>query len=171
VAYFSVTNATPYHWSDYHFEFYNDDFSEKKALPVVALWANIPDSTTTPPLGAFHTGEAVFLGTVVASSTIGLLPKDFSGENFLNADGLNFYGSPGVDLTEQWSVLLSFNNNNKTLLSSEVCQANGCNIGIRQVATTVPEPGTILGVGTAVAFGASFKHRLAKGQKKAYSKF
>ncbi|CCQ62703.1 PEP-CTERM sorting domain-containing protein, partial [Crocosphaera watsonii] len=46
---------------------------------------------------------------------------------------------------------------------------NGTDSGSAYLFTTgqtVPEPLTILGAGTAVAFGASFKRKLAKKNKK-----
>ena len=65
-----------------------------------------------------------------------------------------------------FSVSLS---GNTALVASYLDDDNGTDSGSAYLFTTgqtVPEPLTILGAGTAVAFGASFKRKLAKKNKK-----
>ncbi|WP_082162489.1 PEP-CTERM sorting domain-containing protein [Crocosphaera watsonii] len=69
---------------------------------------------------------------------------------------------------DQFGISVSLSGN-RALVASYLDDDNGTDSGSAYLFTTgqtVPEPLTILGAGTAVAFGASFKRKLAKKNKK-----
>ncbi|MBC8233906.1 PEP-CTERM sorting domain-containing protein [bacterium] len=109
---FIVENTTPYVWSDYHFEFWNETFSTPIAFPSVFAWD-----------GGIFTNSALN-GNVLEFWAPGWQNPGDTNTFHMQIDlfilGLDLGFSP---FAEQYSF------------------------GIRQVATTVPEPGTILLLG------------------------
>lgn len=139
---FEVKNTSPFHWSDYHFEFYNADFTQRQVLPSVRVdW----------DLDRFDTGESVLGGSVIDISTTGTLP--ISPNQLI--DGFNFYSTPGVRPGEVFNVSFfaqdvtsSFTIFELQEIFNDICSFDGeCEIGIRQIATvSTPESSPLFGV-------------------------
>lgn len=120
---FEITNATPWDWSDYHFEIWNADFTARQQAP----WAS-----PNPPLN---------LPTLHSDQFTGLQ---------IHPNVATFYSFPGSgerhSVTEVGTYtlrmeLFSFNN------------TGDGSFGMRQVATVTPEPGSmaIFGIGSGLA--------------------
>ena len=117
---FIVTNTTSYWWSDYHFEFYDEDFSTKLDITDILLdWSN----TVVFEQWARVYNELHFWDPVTRHA-------------------------PGQ--TASYNLRLDLDAIHSTV---------GDTFGIRQVATTVPEPGSIVLLGLGLTGLAFFSRR------------
>lgn len=114
---FNLTNTSPYFWSDYHYEFYNIDFTQKIPINPVQIGQFLEED------------EAAFSTTkngLMSDAIWWIIPENSS--------------SPwGMSVGETWVNWIDFDY--IKLVDAGVCQPGGsCQFGIRQIATThVPE--------------------------------
>jgi hypothetical protein len=106
---FQVLNTSPYCWSDYHFEFWNEDFTQRLVNFPLQSWSNQIFQNSAYP-GPFN-GPGVL--------------------EFWKPD----WQCPGSTNTFMLAFDPSLINNGQPV-----------SFGIRQVATTIPEPLTMLGL-------------------------
>jgi hypothetical protein len=112
---FQVINNTNHAWSDYHLEFWNTDFTERKGLTLLTV--NVGDITFDPfgnDIFDHADGWSGGQGINFWSDTIALDPLE-TGNFYIRWD----WGNP----RDKYKV--------------------GDVIGVRQVATTVPIPGAL----------------------------
>jgi hypothetical protein len=130
---FQVHNTSPYAWSDYHFEFWDETFTNRYQNPALLL-------------------------------TDGWDSNIFQNSSF---DGsiLQFW-APNWQYPSQTNTFLLYMNLNKFACGCGctcTCGNNPCTcdtyraFGIRQVATTVPEPATMVLVGSGLLGAATFR--------------
>jgi hypothetical protein len=115
---FQVTNASSRAWSDFHLEFYNADFTQAKGLTL--LWVGV-GSQSYPYFGNDFFDQSSQYGDFGGTA----LHFWSSGQQVAPNGTLNVWlrwdwGNPGDD------------------------HAVGDAIGIRQIATAVPEPVNVL---------------------------
>jgi hypothetical protein len=131
---FEITNNTPFGWRDYHFEIWNDDFTARQQAP----WASPnPNSGNLPTLYSDQ-----FTGLVIHPNVATFHSFAGSGERHLK-------GETGIYTLRM--ELYSFNN------------TGSGSFGLRQVATTVPEPASM------AIFGLGFSFVMAARRKRAKS--
>jgi hypothetical protein len=124
---FRVHNTTAWCWSDYHFEFWNEEFTER--LPDFPLldWSN-----------------EIFQNSA--------FPGPFCGEGVLE------FWAPSLQcpcVTNQFVLIFD---------PRQVNNGDAGAFGIRQVATVVPEPLTMLGVFLGVSSLSAYMRTRAKGR-------
>lgn len=185
---FRVHNTTPWCWSDYHFEFWNDDFTQKLVDFPLEDWSNdiFRNSAYPGPRGgggvlefwaasppAWLGGDADRDGDVDiddASAVVGNFQT--TGMGWAQGD---FDGDSDVDIDDAGILLLNFGRSyqspdwqcpsqtNQFVLIFDPSLVNAGqpgSFGIRQVATTVPEPLTLAGVfGGVAGLGAYLRKR------------
>ena len=119
---FQITNSTPYHWLDYHFEIWNTSFTVREQAP----WAFPNSPTFTPALVSDQ-----FTG-------LSINPNVGSVFSFPNSGERHEVGVTGIYTLRM--ELFSFAN------------TGAGEFGLRQVATTTPEPASmaIFGIGGSV---------------------
>jgi hypothetical protein len=120
---FVITNNTPWHWKDYHFEIWDTTFTARQGAP----WASPNPPANTPTLAS----------------------DQFTGLGLYSNVG-TFYSAPGSGETH--SVLEVGTYTLRMELYAFNNTGNG-SFGLRQVATAVPEPGSmaIFGIGCSLA--------------------
>jgi hypothetical protein len=123
---FTVTNMSPYQWSDYHFEVWNSSFENM-----------ISDIMISASVNPFTPWPVVYWGG-------GKLVEWYDPNNCLDPQSCQDHG-------ERRSYRLRFD------LTAAHTLHNGT-FGIRQIATTVPEPTTFTLIGIALA-GLGFTRR------------
>lgn len=117
---FRVHNTTPWEWSDYHFEFWNEDFtSQYQNFPLLS-WDN-----------------DIFQNDSFDGSIVQFWAPDWQA----------------VCETSQSLLLIDL---------SLVNAGQAGSFGIRQVATTVPEPCTLLLLGTGLAGIVRYRKKFGK---------
>jgi hypothetical protein len=131
---FQITNSTNRNWWDYHYEIWNDDFTARQQAP----WASPnPNSGNLPTLYSDQ-----FTGLVIHPNVATFHSFAGSGERHLK-------GETGIYTLRM--ELYSFNN------------TGSGSFGLRQVATTVPEPASM------AIFGLGFSFVMAARRKRAKS--
>ncbi|MEW6327873.1 MAG: PEP-CTERM sorting domain-containing protein [Thermodesulfobacteriota bacterium] len=125
--YFEVKNTSPYDWSDYHFEFWNKDFTTRYTNFPLLQWQD----------------------------------QIFQNESF---DGsiLQFWAPDWQDHSEtnKFLLLIDLASSSISSCASGCCSGSCCysgSFGIRQVATTIPEPATMVLVGSGLLGAATFR--------------
>ena len=137
--------------------------------------------------GVNFPGFGVFVasGTQILSIAIGLndiaMRRDIVSLNHIDKSEFHDYRLEGSFLTGTADVYIddifirtisAANNPNKnSLIIGDPTQTRNAKAELRSLTFTqgnhaVPEPLTILGAGTAIAFGTTFKRKLAKAKKK-----
>lgn len=110
---FTVTNTSPYKWSDYHFEFWTSDFSTQlTSFPL----ERFPGDAGHFPEGPWDNN--IFLNSAFDGSVLSFWSPAWQ--------------SPGQ--TNRFALTMDLN---------AIHAQYGSSFGIRQVATTVPEPKNI----------------------------
>ena len=123
---FLIHNTTPWCWSDYHFEFWNEDFTSRQDFTDVVLdWGN----------------DVIFQNSSLDGGILQFWAPDWH--------------CPGE--TYRYAILMDLQN------MFPPGDPSGGTFGLRQVATTVPEPLTMAGVFLGVAGLARYvkKRRMA----------
>jgi len=123
---FRVQNTTPWCWSDYHFEFWNEDFTERLVdFPLLQY------------------SDEIFLNEA--------FPGPYCGEGVLEFWAPNWQ-CPYT--TNQFLLRIDLSGINSGLPGS---------FGIRQVATTVAEPVTMLGLVLGIGGVGAYIRRRVRG--------
>ena len=131
---FEITNNTPYNWRDYHYEIWNEDFTARQQAP----WASPnPNSGNLPTLYSDQ-----FTGLVIH-------PNVATFHSFAGSGERHLIGEMGIYTLRM--ELYSFTNSGSGTL------------GLRQIATTVPEPASM------AIFGLGFSFVMASRRKRAKS--
>jgi hypothetical protein len=131
---FKITNNTPFNWRDYHYEIWNDDFTARQQAP----WASPnPNSGNLPTLDSDQ-----FTGLVIH-------PNVATFHSFAGSGERHKVGELGTYTLRM--ELYSFNN------------TGDGSFGLRQIATTVPEPASM------AIFGLGFSFVMAARRKRAKS--
>lgn len=131
---FEITNNTPYNWRDYHFEIWNDDFTARQQAP----WASPnPNSGNLPTLFSDQ-----FTGLVIH-------PNVATFHSFAGSGERHEIGVMGTYTLRM--ELYSFTNSGSGTM------------GLRQIATTVPEPASM------AIFGLGFSFVMAARRKRTKS--
>jgi len=131
---FVVTNDTTLTWTDYHLEFYTSDFSQPLGLTLLTV-TGIPEVPPTPFGNTIFDQSSPFGGTEIdfSASAGGQDPGE------VNTIWLRWdWGNPG----DRYEV--------------------GDSIGIRQIATAVPEPGVASLLGLALGALALGRRRVMR---------
>ena len=131
---FEITNNTKHNWWDYHYEIWNEDFTARQQAP----WASPnPNSGNLPTLYSDQ-----FTGLVIHPNVATFHSFAGSGEKHLK-------GELGIYTLRM--ELYSFTNSGSGTL------------GLRQIATTVPEPASM------AIFGLGFSFVMASRRKRTKS--
>jgi hypothetical protein len=130
---FEITNNTPYHWRDYHFEIWNDDFTARQQAP----WASPNPNTGNLP--TLYSDQ--FTG-------LGIYPNTASFYSFPNSGERHEIGVTGIYTLRM--ELYSFTNSGSGTM------------GLRQIATTVPEPASMAIFGLGFSFVMAARRKRAK---------
>jgi hypothetical protein len=131
---FEITNHTDRYWRDYHYEIWNDDFTARRQAP----WASPnPNSGNLPTLYSDQ-----FTGLVIH-------PNVATFHSFAGSGEQHEVGVTGIYTLRM--ELYSFTNSGSGIM------------GLRQVATTIPEPASM------AIFGLGFSFVMAARRKRAKS--
>ena len=130
---FEITNNTFRRWSDYHFEIWNDEFTARQQAP----WASPnPNSGNLPTL---HSDQ--FTGLVIH-------PNVATFHSFAGSGERHKIGETGIYTLRM--ELYSFTNSGFGTM------------GLRQVATTIPEPASMAIFGLGFSFVMAARRKRAK---------
>ena len=130
---FEITNHTDRYWRDYHYEIWNDDFTARRQAP----WAfPNPNSGNLPTLFSNQ-----FTGLVIH-------PNVATFHSFAGSGEQHDVGETGI-YTLRMEVYSFTNSGSGTM-------------GLRQVATTIPEPASMAIFGLGFSFVMAARRKRAK---------